>query len=206
MLSIHVSWVNRRPASMVCSNDCEYRGNRELKLHVTFTRKTFLILLLLGLSCIRVEAAETRDRSLNEQRALRDNATWVSQIKPPDGFVREPVDESGILRWRKDSGEIYLVEGDLFVDSGDMLFKTIRKALEKDNTIQEVKNLRIKGGKAMLYKEKPPSDAGRLRSWRLLAITDRKIINVDFAAPSRDFDKLIPAFEEALKSFKLTPQ
>lgn len=206
MLSIHALRVNLHRDEMVCSNDGEILRSQELKLNVTFLRKSFMMLLLLGLSCIPLGAEETRGRSSNEQRSSRDNVTWVSQITPPDGFSREPVDEPGILRWRKDSGEIYLVEGDLFVDSGDMLFKAIRKALEKDDTVKEVKNLRLKGGKAMLYKKKAPSDSGRLRSWRLLAITDNKIINVDFAAPSRDFDKLIPAFEEALKSFKLTPK
>ena len=85
-----------------------------------------------------------------------------------------------------------------------MLFKAMRKSAEKNKDIQEVKTLRLKGGKAILYKEKPPEDPGRLRSWRLVVIADKKIINVDFTAPARDFESFIPAFEEAVKSFKLS--
>jgi hypothetical protein len=37
-----------------------------------------------------------------------------------------------------------------------------------------------------------------------VVIADKKIINVDFTAPARDFESFIPAFEEAVKSFKLS--
>ena len=65
--------------------------------------------------------------------------------------------------------------------------------------------LQIKRGKALLCKEKAPDDPGRLRTWHLLVITKKKMINVDFSAPAKDFDSFIPAFEGAANSFKLKP-
>ena len=115
------------------------------------------------------------------------------------------MDEPGILKWKKDSGEIYLVVGNLFAGPADALFKALREAADRDKKLEEVRTLQIKGGKALLSKEKAPDDPGRLRAWRLLVITKKKMINVDFSAPAKDFDTFIPAFEGAVNSFKLKP-
>ena len=88
---------------------------------------------------------------------------------------------------------------------GDTLFKALREAADKDKKLEEVRALQIKRGKALLCKEKAPDDPGRLRTWHLLVITKKKMINADFSAPAKDFDSFIPAFEGAINSFKLKP-
>jgi len=134
-----------------------------------------------------------------------EQADRFFDMKVPQGFASEAVDEPGILKWKKDSGEIYLVVGNLFTPPGDTLFKALREAADKDKKLEEVRTLQIKGGKALLCKEKAPDDPGRLRAWRLLVITKKKIINLDLSAPAKDFDSFIPAFEGAVNSFKLKP-
>jgi hypothetical protein len=124
-------------------------------------------------------------------------------IKIPDGFKPEAVDEPGILKWKKDSGEISLIVGDLFGESGESLFKVLKSATEKNKTIQESKVLKIKGGRALLYKEKLPEDSARLTGWHLLVLTNKKIITVDFSAPAGEFNLFAPDFQSAINSFKL---
>ncbi|HTY26450.1 MAG TPA: hypothetical protein VMC85_25205 [Desulfomonilaceae bacterium] len=124
-------------------------------------------------------------------------------IKIPEGFKSQPVEEGGILKWTKDSGEIYLVVGDLFHESGDLLFKALRKAADEDKRMEEVRTLKIKGGRGLLYKEKPPDDTYRPRTWRLIVITEKKMIDVEFTAPAKDFESFAPGFEKTVNSFKL---
>jgi len=125
-------------------------------------------------------------------------------LKIPEGFTLAPMDEPGIFKWKKDSGEIYLVVGDVFGDSDERVFNDLRKAANKDKRIDEVKILRVEGGKALLWKEVPAGDPGRLQVWRLIAVTKKKkMINIDFMAPVKDFRSFAPGFEEAVKSFKL---
>ncbi len=124
-------------------------------------------------------------------------------MKIPEGFKSQPVEEGGILKWTKDSGEIFLVVGDLFHESGDVVFKALRKAADEDKRMEEVRTLKIKGGRALLYKEKPPEDPLRSRTWRLVVVTDKKMIDVEFSAPAKEFESFAPAFEKAVGSFKL---
>ncbi len=124
-------------------------------------------------------------------------------MKIPEGFKPQPVEEGGILKWAKDSGEIFLIVGDLFHESPDVIFKALRKAADQDKRMEEVRTLKIKGGRALLYKEKPPEDPLRSRIWRLMVVTDKKMIDVEFSAPAKEFDSFAPAFEKAVGSFKL---
>jgi len=124
-------------------------------------------------------------------------------MKIPEGFKSQAVEEGGILKWTKDSAEIFLVVGDLFHESADTVFKALRKAADKDKRMEEVRTLKIRGGRALLYKEKPPEDPLRSRAWRLIVITDKKMIDVEFSAPAKEFDSLAPAFEKSVSSFKL---
>ncbi len=124
-------------------------------------------------------------------------------MKIPEGFQSQPVEEGGILKWTKDSGEIFLIVGDLFHESRDILFKALRKAADKDKRMEEVRTLKIKGAHALLYKEKPPEDPLRSRIWRLIVITDKKMIDVEFSAPAKEFESFAPAFDKAVNSFKL---
>ena len=86
-----------------------------------------------------------------QENALDQNALQIPDrlfdIKIPDGFKSEAVDEPGILKWRKDSGEIYLIVGDLFGESGDSLFKMLKSSAEKNKTVQESKVAEDQGRK-----------------------------------------------------------
>jgi hypothetical protein len=93
--------------------------------------------------------------------------------------------------------------GDLFHESPDVIFKALRKAADQDKRMEEVRTLKVKGGRALLYKEKPPEDPLRSRIWRLMVVTDKKMIDVEFSAPAKEFDSFAPAFEKAVGSFKL---
>jgi hypothetical protein len=124
-------------------------------------------------------------------------------MKIPDGFKSQPVEEGAMLKWTKDSGEIFLIVGDLFHESGDALFRALRKAADRDKTMEEVQTLKIKGARALLYKEKPPKDPLRLRTWRLIVIAEKKMIDVEFSAPAKEFESFVPAFDKAVNSFKL---
>ncbi|MDQ1238298.1 MAG: hypothetical protein QG577_483 [Thermodesulfobacteriota bacterium] len=129
------------------------------------------------------------------------------KMKLSSGFKREPVDEAGIFKWKKDSAEIFIVVGDAFIESRDTLFNALRKAIESNSSAgEEVKILKIKGAKALLSKETRVPEQKRLRSWRLVVLTDKKIVTIDFTAPAKEFDSFVPAFEESLRSFKIVPQ
>jgi len=129
----------------------------------------------------------------------------IYDIKLPQGFNPEPVDEAGIFKWKKDSGEIYLAVAELYAESAEEFFKALRKAAETNKRMEEVKALRLKGGKALLLKDKEPQDPARTRSWHLIAITRNKVISVDFSAPSKEFKSFVPAFEQTINSIKLKP-
>lgn len=124
-------------------------------------------------------------------------------MKIPAGFKAENADEPGVSRWRKDTAEIFVVVGDLFLESGDVMLKSLKNAVNADNRMEKPRMIRLKQGRGILYKEKPPEDQARLRTWRLVVVTNKTVINVDFSAPAKDFDAYAPGFEEAVKSFKL---
>lgn len=136
-------------------------------------------------------------------KSVNENAELFFDMKIPDGFKSVAVDEPGILKWGKGNAEIYLVVGEIFSKSGPVVFEALRKAAQRDKGVEEVKSLKIKGAKAALFKEKTPSDLSRLRSWRLLVVTEKQIVNVDFTAPAKDFKTYIQSFDEAVKSFKI---
>jgi hypothetical protein len=136
-------------------------------------------------------------------KSVGENAELFFDMKIPEGFKSVAVDEPGILKWGKGNAEIYLVVGEIFSKSGPVVFEALRKAAQRDKGVEEVKSLKIKGARAALLKEKTPSDLSRLRSWRLLVVTEKQIVNVDFTAPAKDFKTYIPSFDEAVKSFKI---
>jgi hypothetical protein len=139
----------------------------------------------------------------NRTPSSADEIGRFLDIKIPKGFKAEPVDEPGIMRWRKDDAEIYAVMGELFSDSTEKLLSVLHKAAEKDKKMAEVKSVRLKGARGLLLKEKPPEDSGRLRGWRMFLVADKKVLSLDFTAPAKDFDSFAPAFEEAIKSVKI---
>ncbi len=148
--------------------------------------------------------AQDEDISLDKKpKPSAEQAERFFEIKVPEGFKSQPADEPGILKWTKDSGEIYLVVGDLFLESGDRVYKALLDAAGKDKRMQEVKQIKLKGGRALLYKEKPPEDLSRNTTWKLFVVTDKKMVNVDFSAPAKEFQSFAPDFEATVNSFKL---
>lgn len=127
-------------------------------------------------------------------------------MKIPKGFQQETVDEPGIYKWRKNSGEIYIVAGDSYFKASNSMLKALRETVEKDTQIEEIKVMKLKGGKALICKEKGSNNPNGLRTWRLIVFTDQKMMNIDFTAPTKDFMSFVPAFEEALRSLKLISQ
>lgn len=171
------------------------RTNYALRLLV------FFVVLLLAASAASAE--EKKDSENGGNGGLPEEAAQYIRMTVPPGFLPHRVDEKGIYRWRKDSGEIYLVLGEPFAESGELLFKELREAAKKDKRHESVKALTVKGGRAILVKDKSPKDPERLQTWRLTVITAKKIINVDFTAPAKDFKSFVPAFKKTLGSFRL---
>jgi len=161
-----------------------------------------LLCFISGILCCHASA---QDQAITpgEKPAAGDKPDQYFEMKIPDGFVSEPSEEPGIFKWKKEPAEIHAVVGDLFADSGDALFQALRKGAEANKRTEEVRTLRLKGGQGFLYKEKNPEDSGRLRTWRLVVISSKKMINVDFTAPAKDFSPFSTGFENAVKSFKL---
>ncbi len=174
-------------------------------MRCTDLMRGWIVCLAVILICSSASAQGKSVAAEEQEPAAVEQADRFFDMKIPKGFAPEAVDEPGILKWKKDSGEICFVVGDLFTSPGDSTFKALREAANKDKKLEEVRILQIKGGKALLYKEKAPEDPGRLRAWHLLVITKKKMINVDFSAPAKDFDAFAPEFESAVNSFKLKP-
>ncbi len=127
----------------------------------------------------------------------------VMEIKIPEGFKSEGVDEPHIFKWTKDSAEIYIVVGDRLIGSRSAMINAFKKTANADTRLDKVKTIKISNAKAILTKEKPPSDAKRLMSWGLKIFTDKNEINVEFSAPAKDFKTYSTTFEEFVKSIKI---
>lgn len=137
------------------------------------------------------------------QTAESDESGRIFDIKVPKGFESEPQDEAGIVKWKKGTAEIYLVVGDLFLESGQRLFEELFKAASENGRFENVRKLTIKGGHGFVYTEKSPSESDRSRSMHMMVITDKKILQIDFSAPEKDFSSFAADFDAARKSFKL---
>lgn len=172
-------------------------------MRINYSLRLLLFFLVLLVASSAARAEEGDDSAKGGNANLPEEAAQYIHVTLPPGFLSFRVDEKGIYRWRKDSGEIYLVLGEPFAQSRDLLFKELREAAKKDKRIESVKAWSVKKGRVLLIKDKQPKDPERLQTWRLIVITDEKIINVDFTAPAKDFKSFAPAFKKALGSFKL---
>ncbi|MFZ5500572.1 MAG: hypothetical protein ACOY58_01475 [Candidatus Micrarchaeota archaeon] len=160
----------------------------------------FLVILLCGLSAL----AQEEEITIPKQPVPPvDPADRFFDIKIPPGFEPIQSDDAGILKWRKGPAEIYLVVGDNLSKSSKKVYDELFQAAKNNKKIEKVEAIRVRGGKAFLYKEQPPGDETKARLWRLFVITDQKIINVDFVAPRKDFETYSRDFDATLKSFKL---
>lgn len=162
-----------------------------------------LMLFVVLFACAAAWAGEKAEDPAERASEHSEPAGRLFEIKVPKGFTAVTTDEPGILKWKKKTAEIYLVVGDLFSDSDEILFDEIRRALVKNKKLENVRTVRLKGGRALAYVEKAAKDRERPRTLRLFVVTSKKTIILDFTAPVKDFEAFAPDFEAALKSFKL---
>ncbi len=134
-----------------------------------------------------------------------DKTEQPAEFTVPEGFTAETAEDPGIFKWKKDGSEIYIISGELFYDSPDALYDTLKKSAKSNPNVASVEDVTIEGGRAFLIKEKPTDEPNRLRMWRLVVITKDKHLHLDMLAPMREFTAIEPAFEAAVASFKLKP-
>jgi hypothetical protein len=166
-------------------------------------RSFSLIYILTGSFAWAQEASGDKPKSAVN---IFDQPGRLFDMKIPKGFKPVAAEEAGTLRWRKGDGEIQLVVGELQYESANRLFEALHKAAKSNNRIEKVRTLRLKQGIGLTIKEKPPKDPDRLRIWRLMAAFGKKIFNVEFSAPGKEFDSFAGDFKAAIKSFKLASQ
>ncbi|MGC8658664.1 MAG: hypothetical protein ACP5U1_06285 [Desulfomonilaceae bacterium] len=135
---------------------------------------------------------------------------WISrqindtmEIKIPNDFKPEGVDEPHIFKWTKNSAEIYIVIGDKFVGSRTGIINAIKKSSLSVKAFDQVKTVRIPNAKGIILKEKTPDDPDRLMCWELKIFSEKREINVQLSAPAKDFKIFSPSFEEVVKSIKV---
>ncbi len=162
-----------------------------------------ILILIFPVLSISFDCESEGSGAPEDTKSSNGSSEMIFDMKIPDGFKSVAVDESGIFKWVKGSAEIYVVVGDIFSKSGPVVFEALKKAAQKDKTVEEVKNLKIKGAKAALIKEKAPTDTNRLRSWRMIVVTGNQIVNVDFSSPAKEFKTYMKNFDEAVRSFKI---
>jgi hypothetical protein len=172
-------------------------------LKATHLTKGALILLIIIMAFTTSWAKEKEPLRGKKETNLLEQEGRVFDMEVPAGFKQDPIDEAGMVRWTKARASIYLIVGDLIAESGTELFEQIVEAAGKNEKIESVRRIDLKGGQALQYTEKAPESPDRLRTMRFIVITDKKVINVDFTAPSKDFDSFASDFEATVKSFKL---
>jgi len=165
--------------------------------------KVLVCLSLLMLFCSVSGAQEKTGSAVGKAGGASEAAAQVFDMKVPPGFQGEPADEGGMYKWRKDGAEIYAVVGELFSGPAQSVFDQLLKAAKENKDLENIRTVKLKGGNAFAYTEKTPKGAGDLKILRLIIVTEHNVINVDFSAPEKDFESVLPEFESALKSFKL---
>lgn len=149
-------------------------------------------------------AAFGQDNRAGESEATpKEKYEKYFQIDIPKDFTAETGDETGIYKWKKDPAEVFIVVGNTFSESSDILLDSLKKALASDPTVGEITDLQPENGRGFLYKQKPPEDETARQMWRIVVFTPKKMIHVDLVAPAKDFSSFAPVFQEIVKSFKL---
>jgi hypothetical protein len=165
--------------------------------------KTVIVILLALIAPSSPWAADDKAESGRSAKEVAGVLGQVFRMKAPQGFVPARSDRKGIVKWRKDSAEIFAVVGDLKSRTPGRLFKELYLAVKKNKNFEKVRKARIRGGRAFVYTEKAQEDRERIRTMRLVVISPNKIINVDFSAPAENFERYKKDFRSALKSFRL---
>ena len=161
------------------------------------------VLFVLSMATGLALAQETTDRPPADQELNNEYLRGLFSVDLPEGFKLLSTEEPGIFRWKKGQAEISVVVGELFAGSPDYLFKALTTAGEENKRFQEVKAINVEGARAIIFKEKAPQDSGKLRSWRLMAINEKRCFSMELSSPEGDFPGLTPEFEKAVASFKL---
>jgi hypothetical protein len=197
-----VQRVGANPIAAVVKTHAEHTTE---VLPLTYAGRTRVFVLLLAgiLLPLGAFAQEQIEIAGKKSDSVLENPGRLFDLKVPDGFKSENIEEPGILRWTKGSAEIFLAVGEVFQESGQVLFKALETAASADKRFESVKKVKLNKGRAILIKEKAPDDTSRLQVWRLVIITDSKVVNIDFTAPTKEFQVFAPDFEQVVKSFKL---
>jgi len=194
---ITTSYIDLRPITFLL-RILDFVSNTSLNV---LERKSLLILILTAPLIFVFQFAYCQPTQTLASTVRQIDGTL--EIRVPDDFKSEAVDEPHIFKWAKDSAEIYVVVGNRLIVSRTAMINTFKKAANIDKTLEQIKTLRIPNAKGILIKEKPPSDSNRLMSWGLKIFTDKHEINAEFSAPGKDFKTYSPIFEEVIKSIKV---
>ncbi len=162
-----------------------------------------LVIFVLGMATGLALAQETTERPPADQELNNEYLRGLFSVDVPEGFKLLNTEEPGIFRWKKGQAEISVAVGELFAGSPEYLFKALTTAGEENKRFQEVKAINVKGTRAVIFKEKAPQDPGKLRSWRLMAINEKRCFTMELSSPEGDFPGLTPEFEKVVASFKV---
>ncbi len=163
---------------------------------------TALIALLIAAG-VAPCTAEDADKSTSELTTVPLGVGLTAEFRLPPGFIAGPATETGVMKWTKNEAEIFLVVGTLFSDSTDRVYEELLTAVKKHPWVEAVEEISVSSGRAFLYKEKSPEDSSRSRIWRLVIVLDDRMVNVDCAAPEKDFSTYAADFTKILRSFKI---
>lgn len=167
---------------------------------------TWILVIAVMLLFAGSVGAQTDEASKNGNAEEEESvAESFFYLEIPDSFREISVDERDINKWRKGTAELYLVTGDLIRESPEQLLDNLLESLKKNKHVEKVDVLELKGGMGLIYMEKAPENPERLKTRRLIAFTDKKILHLDFSAPAKDFDSYEADFAAVLKSFTLKP-
>jgi hypothetical protein len=162
-----------------------------------------LIIIAAVLAGALGQAQEKTEPPAADQETNNESLSRLFSIAIPEGFKPQASEEPGIFRWKKGSAEISLAVGELFAGSPEYLLKALASAGEQNKQLEEVKLLNLDGAKAIIFKEKPAPEPGKLRNWKVMAMTEKRCFSLELSAPEKDFPSLEADFGKALASLKV---
>ncbi len=95
--------------------------------------------------------------------------------------------------------------------SPNTLYKANWKSVQDDMNsphpkYTDLKALKIEGGRAFWYKEVDKEDPTEIHRWLIYAVGNKSVYNIILASGEfKNFESMIPTYEEVVKSFKLIP-
>ncbi len=95
--------------------------------------------------------------------------------------------------------------------SPNTLYKANWKSVQDDINsphpkYTDLKALKIEGGRAFWYKEVDKEDPDDIHRWHIYAVGNKSVYGVILASGAfKNFESMIPIYEEVVKSFKLIP-